>query len=218
MGFNFPAIRRRLQLRVLKLRARRAGLILLQRGLILLSDDKTVAADVEDLNQEYETREKSIEQNALFTAVGLALSFWSQMEENLVAIVGMLLRTKFSMAGLIMYSIINFHVRLNIIDELFSLSPDFGSLKPKWNKIHEKLKELHDIRDRLAHHTVYSGGKPDDAALSPGRLDSRKKSQNHQPLNREQIWDFTYRLTKVTNDSTDLINLMNKLDASLEKS
>jgi hypothetical protein len=207
-----------LRWQMLSLRVRRAGLNLLQRGLILLAEDKTVAAQIEEQNQEFDTKQKSVEQNALFSAVGLALSFWSQTEENLVAITGMLLRTKFQMAGLIMYSIINFHVRLNIIDELFSMSPHYGSLKPKWNKVHEKLKALQDMRDRLAHHTVYSGRRSDEATLSPGRFDSRKKSKKHQPLTRDQIWDFTHSLTKVTHDTAELIDAMTALDETREKS
>jgi hypothetical protein len=159
-----------------------------------------------------------VQQETLFTAVGRALSVTSHTDENLVAITGMLLRTKFQMAGVVMYSIINFHVRLNIIDELFSISPHYGSLKPRWNKINEKLRAMQDTRDRLAHHTLYSGVTNDNVALNPGRLDTRRKSQKYKPLDFPQITSFILDLSNVIQESADLINAMNDLDTLREKS
>src|ERR1700692_3471538 len=185
MGLFFRGIRMRLQLRLemFSLQMRRAGLKVLQRGLVILSkQDKTVIAAIEANNQEFDAKSTFVQQEALFTAVGRALSLTSHTDENLVAITGMLLRTKFQMAGVVMYSIINFHVRLNIIDELFSISPHYGSLKPKWNNINEKLRAMQDTRDRLAHHTLYSSVTNDSVALNPGRLDTRRKSQKYKPL------------------------------------
>jgi hypothetical protein len=122
-------------------------------------------------------------------AVGRALSFWARMEELLVVITSILLGTQFTKAGIIIYSIVNFHIRLNIINELFLLEPRYGKLESKWNKIAEKLRILTDTRDRLAHHTIYSISSEDnasakvlDTSLRPARLDLRRKSQKYHPL------------------------------------
>jgi hypothetical protein len=139
------------------MRAKLALLLMLKPVIAWLgAHDKTLAAELEALDQEATAKLKSRDEDALFRAVGQALSFWAQMEENLVPIAGMLLRTEFEMAGLVMYSIINFCVRLTIITDLFSMSNHYSSLKPRWTKIFEKLRKMQDTRDRLAHHTIYS--------------------------------------------------------------
>jgi hypothetical protein len=62
------------------------------------------------------------EQSELFYAtVGQGISHWSAMETRLVQIVAKLLKTSDEKAGLIMYSIANFHTWLMIIDELFCI-------------------------------------------------------------------------------------------------
>jgi hypothetical protein len=113
-----------------------------------------------------------------------------------------------------MYSIINFNVWIGLIDELFVLEPSQTPLKPKWNKISERLRGLKDTRDRLAHHTIYSGpkiGATGDTLLRPGRLDARQKSQKYEPLNFEQISTFTHSVTEVLNALTTLINAMTEI-------
>ena len=77
---------------------------------------------------------------ALYTSVGQALSAWAAMEESLVGIVALLLRTSRPKAGIMMYSILNFQVWLNVVGELFSQDELYVTLKPKWNKIYEKLR------------------------------------------------------------------------------
>ena len=62
-----------------------------------------------------------------YTGVGQGISHWAHMEERLVEIAVILLGTTNRKAGLVFYSIINFHTWLNIIDELFSLDQ---SLRP----------------------------------------------------------------------------------------
>jgi hypothetical protein len=173
------------------------------------------------VNSEIEARriddEKNATTNELFLTVGQALSFYAKVEEQLVAITALLLRTRFQMAGLIMYSIINAYVRFNIIDELFSMSPNLIELKPKWEKIHKKLREMQDKRDRLAHHTSFSGNTA-STALRPGRFDTRQKSLKYRPLETNEIGLFTRDLMKVLEDCTDLVNAMDALEALREKS
>jgi hypothetical protein len=222
MGLDFRGIFVSLRRRFERRRLRAAlTLLLLSRSVIdrLTYKDKAVAADLEASDPVEAAQQKSRDENQLFAAVGQALSFWAQTEENLVAISGMLLRTTFPMAGVIMYSIINFHVRLNIIDDLFSISPHYGSLKPKWNKIAQRLRATSEIRDRLAHHTIHSGPKvpQSDPSLNPARFDTRQKAQKYEPLNFDQISRFTLTVAKITHDAADLINAMGELDASREK-
>ena len=69
--------------------------------------------EIKELNSGYES--------TFCEAIGRALSFWARLEELLVVITSILLGTQFTKAGIIMYSIVNFHVRLNIINELFAL-------------------------------------------------------------------------------------------------
>jgi hypothetical protein len=60
-----------------------------------------------------------------YIAVGQGISHWSQMEGRLVQVVARLLRTSETKAGLVMYSIINLHIWIQIIDELFSLDGSY---------------------------------------------------------------------------------------------
>ena len=174
MGIDFRGIGRRLR--------RRLGLFLLGHGYITLSANRQAPA-FESLEQEGET--------LFFAAVGQTLSFWASVEELLVLITSMLLGTQSTKAGIIMYSIINFNVKLNIINELFSLEPDYRTLEPKWNKINERLRALKDTIDRLAHHTIFSEDRINasilDTSLKPVRLDIRQKSQKYQPLDFAKI-------------------------------
>ena len=61
------------------------------------------------------------DERVLFTFIGMSLTSWARMEEVMVVLVRLLLRTDRARAGLIMYSIINFNVWLTLIDDLFDL-------------------------------------------------------------------------------------------------
>jgi hypothetical protein len=97
------------------------------------------------------------------------------------------------------------------------MSPNLIELKPKWEKIHKKLREMQDKRDRLAHHTSFSGNTA-STALRPGRFDTRQKSLKYRPLETNEIGLFTRDLMKVLEDCTDLVNAMDALEALREKS
>lgn len=168
---------------------------------------------------------KVFREDRIFSAVGHALSMWARMEEGLVAIAGALLRTPFDKAGIIMYSMINFNVWLSIIDELFSIDPLLKKLKPKWNQVSVDLRAIKDIRDRLAHDTIYDRefDKVDsEKALRPGRLDLRSKSRSHKPMSVDQIWEFYHSVARVGDRITALLNeitlLMDEQLSSREKS
>jgi hypothetical protein len=128
---------------------------------------------------------KSLHRQALFTNVGLALSRWAGMEDLLVAIASLLLRThEATKVGITLYSIINHHTWLSIIVELFSQEPRYITLRPRWNKLSDRIIKLNDTRVRLAHHTAYYGDKATtiagETSLRPGQFDIRPKSQKHR--------------------------------------
>ena len=219
MELDFRGISARLRKEFQRRRLRAALALLKLTHFIankLAYGDATVNAELEARRA---ANEKTRADDELFLTVGQALSFYAKVEESLVAITALLLKTKFQMAGLIMYSIINSHVRLNIIDELFSMRPDFIEVKPKWNKIHKKLREMQDKRDRLAHHTTFSGNTPTGTvALRPGRFDTRQKSLKYKPLETNEIGQFTRDLMKVMADCSELIDAMDEIETSREKS
>ena|SRR3984893_6979825 len=145
--------------------------------------------------------------------VGLALSQWAGMEELLIGIAGLLLRTsEFWKVGTITYSIVSFPVWLSVIDDLFLLEPRYIALKPKWNKLSHRLRGLKETRDRLAHHTLYSGDKAateaGDTSLRPGRFDIRQKVQKYQPLDYDQISKFIDHTGTIQDDLRTLLNTM----------
>jgi hypothetical protein len=82
---------------------------------MLNKEDRISVAELEAHYQERIAEWEDRDKKALFTSVGLALSLWAQMEESLVVIAGMLLRTKFTKTGAIMYSIINFNVWIGLL-------------------------------------------------------------------------------------------------------
>jgi len=171
------------------------------------------AAEWETHDQETGEKWRSLHRKELLASTGLALSHWAGMEELLVGIACLLLKThEANKVGIILYSIINFNSWLGIIGELFSQEPRYIILKPRWNKISERLKGLKDTRDRLAHHTIYDGDKAatlaGDVSLRPGRFDIRQKSQKFLPLDLTQINNFSDSLGKVQGDLIALLNAM----------
>jgi hypothetical protein len=153
----------------------------------------------------------------LFSNVGLALSQWAGMEDLLVGIASLLLRThEGTKVGIMLYSI-NFNTWLRIIGDLFSQEPRYITLKSRWNKISERLQRLNDTRVRLAHHTIYVGDKATtfagDTSLKPAQFDIRPKSQKHrfEPLDHDQISKFIDSVNKVVEDLIALLNAMTDL-------
>jgi hypothetical protein len=140
--------------------------------------------------------------NTFFSVVGQSISTWSAMESVLIGIAGTLLdltgSRSLSKVGLVFYSVQNFHVWLNIIDELFSLDDDFKDKRDEWGKKSDQLRKLNDTRVRLAHHTYWHKvPNSADPSLAPARFDARNKSKKHAPLNMEQIADFLVVTTRI---------------------
>jgi hypothetical protein len=204
-------VRLQFRLQVLLWRLIEAQIKVLNRGIKILG----VPVLTEDSKAQLdELAPKLDEQNkyALYTSVGQALSVWAAMEEALVGIAALLLRTSLPKAGIIMYSILNFQVWLNVVGELFSQDELYVTLKPKWNKIYKKLRAMKDTRDRLAHHTVWHGDRVNPIGshilLRPAEFDTRQKSQKqkYEPIDYDQILRFTDSVNKVQDDLTALTN------------
>jgi hypothetical protein len=221
MGIDFRGIRVGLQrrLELARLRATLRLLKLLQTATVKLASPvqrEQFAAEQEKNNQQAGEQWRSVHRQGLFANVGLALSQWAGMEDLLIAIASLLLRThEGEKVGIIFYSIVNFQTWLTIIGELFSMEPRYIALKQKWNKISERLRGLKDTRDRLAHHTIYYGDKATtlagETSLRPGRFDVRQKSKKFTPLDLDQIKKVIDSVGKVVEDLSELLNAMTAL-------
>ncbi len=157
----------------------------------------------------------AIEENQyalLHYATGRAITGWALMEERLVLIAALLLKTTHQKAGLVFYSIINFQVWITIITELFALEPDFAPFRHRWNKVFERLRTEKDNRDRLAHHYAMPKTVKDNPLGVPvkkaPRMDMRLKSQKAAPMTAEQIEDFRKRIDAIGDDLGKLLEDM----------
>jgi hypothetical protein len=143
-------------------------------------------------------------ESGLFTSVGRALSMWAALEQCLVSTTAALLFTTEKKAGIVMYSIINFGAWLGIVGELFAEDELFAHLKPKWDKFSSRLRALKDMRDRIAHHSVFSADTPAAMArftgLKPSPFDVRSKSKKQQPLTTMQVDEFYEAIGDVVRD------------------
>jgi hypothetical protein len=219
MGIDFRVMRLLLLARLDRLYWRIADrkLALIRRVIgRLRPHDKARAAELEAEVQEIAEKSKKHQEWTLYTAIGQTLCQWATMEEMLVGIASLLLRTgEFSKVGTIMYSIVNFNTWLGIIEDLFLQEPRYVTLTPKWTKLSDRIRGLKTTRDRLAHHTIYRGDKvgtiSGDTSLRPGRFDLRKSAQKHQPLDYDQIHEFSRSLDVIHNDITKLLEAMTDL-------
>jgi hypothetical protein len=168
---------------------------------------KAIAADVEQRSKEL--FEKA-EDNALYLVVGSALT--TSMEEAMVMILAQLLRTNADKAGLILYSTINFNVWISIIDERFAIDDVYSKLKPRWNKLAERLRRLKDDRDRIAHHAVNKKEANTSTfaqpALRPSDLDIRQKSLKYRPMANDDIMEFSSKVNTLSRDLLGLAQVM----------
>jgi hypothetical protein len=148
--------------------------------------------------------------------VGQALSQWVRMETILLAIASTLLETSLPKTGLVFYSIQNFHVWLNVIDELFQLEKRYEPHHSDWKKICEQLRQLNDMRVRLAHHTSWQPAQDEISRLAtrpklrPPQWDLRAKSKKFAPLSADEILEFMGQATEAWNAMTKLFIEMQK--------
>jgi hypothetical protein len=147
------------------------------------------------------------QKSALYLSIGQGISLWASMEGTLVSIAARLLSTSEQKAGLVFYSISNFHSWLNIIDELFLMEDSYAKHRDSWIKQTENLRSMNDTRVRLAHHTVWDYWEM-PVALRPGRFDSRSKSRKHSPLADSEIIKFSQRVLDVDRALTALLQAM----------
>lgn len=191
----------------------------IRRFLLRLRFSRDFLKDPEGTLQNLNSKlEKSVaiiatgDKRALFAAVGAALSSWAKMEELLVIIAALLLRVDVQKSGLILYTIINFNVWINLIDEMFPLEPQFMPCKPRWNQISTRIRAIKDNRDRLAHQSFWAHGygvrKVGDTTLRSSSLDARIKSQKLRPMDAEQITQFTEAVVQISEDLLRLIEAL----------
>ena len=134
----------------------------------------------EQMRKELEEFKADISQTAAemaattYEVIGRSITTWSKMEGFLVDIVSWLLDSETKKVGLVLYSINNFHTWLSLIDELFAMDPSFSPLRSDWTKIAGRLRELNDVRVRLAHH-----------ALEPGSVVGNLKNITLENINLE---------------------------------
>lgn len=141
----------------------------------------------------------------LHAAIGIAISGWSFMESLLVAVASTLLDADPRKVGLVLYSNQNFHVWLNIIDDLFVAEPKLASHRSSWTKISNDLRAMNDTRVRLAHHTTYHDQIKDLQALMPAMYDRRTKSQKYRPLEFKEVIQFSEKIVTVTRTLVRLV-------------
>ncbi|MEA2920797.1 MAG: hypothetical protein QOF07_760 [Bradyrhizobium sp.] len=178
-------------------------------------DDPDKRLEQGQVHQKRNQRLKESFEDGLFKSVGKALSMWAALEQGLVSTTAGLLFTTEKKAGIVMYSIINFGAWLGIMGELFAEDELFVPLKPKWDKLSSRLRALKDMRDRIAHYSVFSADTPAAMAkfttLKPSPFDRRSKSRKQQPLTAEQVEEFcqaigdAVRDLKVVADELDII-------------
>jgi hypothetical protein len=152
--------------------------------------------------------------NGIFISIGQGISIWGLMEGNLVHLFAKLMGSSIEKSGLVLYSIMNFHVWRTIISDLFAFHPDLKEFSSIWNKKAVRLRSLNDVRVRLAHHTALESGGPGDHTLKPGRNDTRPKSLAHTPLTPDDIDAFIEKLIELNNEMGFLMHDMERFLAA----
>jgi hypothetical protein len=147
-----------------------------------------------------------------YATVGQAISHWSKMEECLIQVAAKLLKTEEPKAGLVMYSIMNLHSWIQIIDDLFVLDGTYPKSLKRWRTVAESLREENNIRVGLAHYSISQDDvdpqgelRAIQAYLRPGKLDIRKKSKTWKPLTMVEIVEFTGRVDKIRDNLISLL-------------
>jgi hypothetical protein len=155
---------------------------------------------------------RDTDEDALFQSIGMALTIWAKMEELLIAIMALLMRSDISRAGLILYSTVNFSVWLMLIHDLFEMDPLFACHIKQWNKIGERLRAIKDDRDRLAHHSVENVAETTSGigsfGLRPSEYDVRRKSRRQKPMTLAEVREFTREVTAEARKLRALLDAM----------
>lgn len=149
----------------------------------------------------------------IFTAIGFAISDWSSIEDRLVILVSLLLRTTHVKAGIIMYSITSFHTWITLIDELFDHDDLSKPKKREWIKFQSRLREAKDTRDRIAHNPVTAEASPEVEGervwlLRPTILDYRSKTLKQRPLDHNSVNTYSQGLTALRKEIDSFVREM----------
>ena len=139
------------------------------------------------------------------------------METRLVQVVAKLLRAPQERVGLVMYSIININIWLQIIEDLFVVDGTYPRSLRLWRKISESIRKENAIRVRLAHQSMSQERIEQEgelygvqAFLRPARLDTRIQSQKYKPLPMMEILDFVHRVNAIHDRLIELLAVMKK--------
>jgi hypothetical protein len=150
-----------------------------------------------------------------YMIVGMGITRWSRMEERLIQVAAKLLHIHEDKAGLVMYSIINVHVWLQIIDDLFVFDGTLPKSLKRWRSILSSIRAENDIRVGLAHYSISQEDvdpgeelRAIQAFLRPGKLDIRKKSKTWKPLTMTEIGKFIGRVNDIHDALVSLLALM----------
>jgi hypothetical protein len=163
-----------------------------------------IPAETMPMNQA-PTPEEIDNRTKFYTTVGQGISNWARMEGRIVHLGAELLDTNVEKAGVVFYTVTNFHVWLTIISELISLDRRLKDVKKDWNHTSNRLRELNDIRVRLAHHTTWHTDRSQsDVCLRPAKEDYRSKSRGYSNLTASEIIAFTRATTQMVPKLLDL--------------
>lgn len=155
----------------------------------------------------------------LYLSVGLAITAWAKMEDHLVGVAALLLRTPIEKAGTVMYSIINFNAWLGLISDLFEQDEQLKPLKGEWNKISKRIRAIKDKRDQIAHHPVVEVDSllVPSAAIRRSKFDMRLKSQRLRPLDIDEINHLAETVAAISPDLHELLMEMFQTLGALPK-
>jgi hypothetical protein len=153
---------------------------------------------------------RSTEAVEFFAMVGFGITSWARMESHIIRLAADLLDTNVDKAGVVFYSINNFHTWLSIIEDVFSLDRQLASTRKVWTPIAAKLRKLNDTRVRLAHNAVTSlDHNSPDVCLRPVSEDYRPKSRNRANLTIEEATKFVLDTRAVAQELDELRTLLN---------
>ena len=157
-----------------------------------------------------------------YEQIGRGISIWATMEMRLVQIAARLLGATEQKTGLILYSINNFYTWITIIDGLFDQTSEFRDQHSRWSGLVSRLKELNDIRVRLAHQAVYLDVHETvegdiiviPAGLKPTPFDIRPKQMKLKPLTEKEVIEFCESVTTLFDKLAEIVKAIDAAKAS----
>jgi hypothetical protein len=127
--------------------------------------------------------------------IGMSISSWVIIEYIMIGIFVTLARCDLDVAGIVLYSNMNFGSWISMITEILALRTEQKENSKKWGKLAGELRALKDTRDRLAHDTTLGFLTDIPDKLAPSSWDVRSKSRRHKPLSPADIEVFLEEVT-----------------------